>query len=126
LGVNYDLSEQISFKLSYAYQNTRLTSGGNLPGEDIQTIALQTDYIDPDHNLKGNAVLSYYDQQPDVLNPAGFLPAHWLVDLNAVYAWSGELKLTAGIKNLFNTIYYQRSDFRAPGLGLELGGEITF
>ncbi|MFC1596138.1 hypothetical protein ACFL4D_02505 [Candidatus Margulisiibacteriota bacterium] len=122
----YDLNQESKLKLTYDYQNLRLDSGLNLPGISMHSLILNAGWEPAESGFFGNLSLSWQDEQIDILNNSNTLPSYILVNLEGTKTLGSNMKVRAGIKNLFNTVYYQRSDFPEPGLSVELGTELLF
>ncbi|MFH1429092.1 MAG: TonB-dependent receptor [Candidatus Margulisiibacteriota bacterium] len=126
LNLNYYINSLYSLLIDYHYQNNRLDSGQQVPGKPGQVLGIKLNYKDAEESLDAVIELKYTADQVDMINTAQKLPDYFLVNLEASKAINRNLKVNAGIKNIFNTVYFQRGDFREPGLSIQLGAETAF
>ena len=125
LRVDYEIDEQFSCSVLTKLLNYRTESGQIIPGYRDNSLSFRLAYTDTKESLVTAMAIRYLGNQADALNTNQTLAGVMLVDLEASKVLNDRIKLTAKIDNLLNEVYFNRSDFREPGMSIEFGGEVV-
>lgn len=124
--IEFQGTKNFAMQWIYHYQNIRLRYGGNLPGKPLQSLLWTTQYTLPSSQIDLHVDVHFEDQRPDELNPSTMLPRVLLVNAGLFRKLSSALTLRLNVYNIFNSLYFMRSDVPEPGARFTFGGEVLF